>query len=315
MEPSQLGWETLHKTFLIQLQDIGVVEIYIALYETLVEWLIPPALETLKTCQKVIAVSPMHMYRMLSTFFMNFLSRHSNYNQTWFQQNFLFCFAWAYGSNLTIEGRKCMEAVLRKILYGGNESLPKPKNFSLNRGQMYPEKMNYMDYRFDEAETWWPWLKTEECQFPPECLVSELMVPTKENSCITYWANHCVTFGIPILLIGPTGTGKSATILNFLKDLPKDKFIMNTINFSARTSAQQVQDLVMGKLDRRRKGVFGPPVGKFVSIFLTSTTIYLHISILVYQLHRRCGDAKSGQLRIARTSRTYSTVARSWNLV
>lgn len=237
-----------------------------SLYESLVEWLIPPTLETLKSCQKVISISTMHMYRMLSTFFMSFLTKHVNYNQIWFQQTFLFCYAWAYGSNLTIEGRRCMEVVLRKILYGGNENLPKPKNFSLNRGQMYPEKMNYMDYRFDEAETWWPWLKSEDCQFPSDAVVSELMVPTKENGCIMYWANHCAMNDIPLLLVGPTGTGKSATILSFLKDLPKDKFIMNTVNFSARTSAQQVQDLVMSKLDRRRKGVFGPPVGKNVRI-------------------------------------------------
>lgn len=269
MEPSQLGWETLHKSFLVQLQDKGVTEIYMGLYESLVEWLIPITLETLKSCQRVIPISSMQMYRMMSTFFMSFLTKHTNYNQTWFQQIFLFCYAWAYGSNLTIEGRKCMEVVLRKILYGGNENLPKPKNFSLNRGQMYPEKMNYMDYRFDEAETWWSWLKSEDCQFPPDANVADLMVPTKENGCIIYWANHCVSNGIPLLLIGPTGTGKSATVLNFLKELPKEKFIMNTVNFSARTSAHQVQDLVMSKLDRRRKGVFGPPVGKNVSFFVS----------------------------------------------
>lgn len=262
MEPSQLGWSALHKTFMLQLQAKGLTEIYIFLYDSLVEWLVPVTIETLKTCQYVIPLSPMHMYRMLSTFFMNMVERQHNYNQTWFQQTFLFCYAWAFGSHLTIEGRKHMEAILRKILYGGNENLPKPKGFSLNRGQMYPEKMNYMDYRFDEIETWWPWLKSEDYSFPPDASVSELMVPTKENSCITYWANHCVTHNIPILLVGPTGTGKSVTIMNFLKELPKDKYIMNAMNFSARTSAQQVQDLVMSKLDRRRKGVFGPPALK-----------------------------------------------------
>lgn len=160
-----------------------------------------------------------------------------------------------------------MEQVLRKILYGNNENLPKPKNFSLNRGQIYPEKMNHMDYRFDEQETWWPWLKSEECTLPQDTNVAELMVPTKENGYIYYWANHCIENKIPLLLVGPTGTGKSATLLNFLREIPREKYITNTINFSAQTAANQVQDLVMGKLDRRRKGVFGPPVGKHVKCF------------------------------------------------
>jgi dynein heavy chain, axonemal len=94
------------------------------------------------------------------------------------------------------------------------------------------------------------------------------MVPTKENSCIMYWANHCVTNAIPLLLVGPTGTGKSVAILNFLKELSKEKYMMNTINFSARTSTQQVQEQIMTKLDRRRKGVFGPPVGKYCINFI-----------------------------------------------
>uniref|UniRef100_A0A803VTG4 Dynein axonemal heavy chain 1 n=1 Tax=Ficedula albicollis TaxID=59894 RepID=A0A803VTG4_FICAL len=71
-----------------------------------------------------------------------------------------------------------------------------------------------------------------------------------------------------VLCIGPTGTGKTLTIADkLLKNLP-NKFITHFLMFSARTSANQTQDLIDSKLDKRRKGVFGPPVGRYFVFFI-----------------------------------------------
>ena len=54
-----------------------------------------------------------------------------------------------------------------------------------------------------------------------------------------------------MLCVGPTGTGKTLAIADKLtKSMPGD-FIPEFITFSAKTSANQTQDLIDGKLDKR----------------------------------------------------------------
>ena len=45
-----------------------------------------------------------------------------------------------------------------------------------------------------------------------------------------------------------------------------EKFINNIVNFSARTNVNYTQDVIMSKLDRRRKGVYGPAIAKVVAV-------------------------------------------------
>jgi dynein heavy chain len=70
------------------------------------------------------------------------------------------------------------------------------------------------------------------------------------------------------MIPGPTGTGKSVNTAEMLTYELPEEFQTLTMNFSAQTSANQTQDYLDEKLEKRRKGVYGPPVGKKMVVFI-----------------------------------------------
>ena len=71
------------------------------------------------------------------------------------------------------------------------------------------------------------------------------------------------------MVCGPTGTGKSISIANELKNsFDNNDYAYISMSFSAQTSANQTQRIIDGKMEKRRKGVYGPPTGKRYVIFV-----------------------------------------------
>lgn len=77
-----------------------------------------------------------------------------------------------------------------------------------------------------------------------------MIINTVETEKQKYFLEHFLMQDKPLLFVGPTGTGKSAITNSYLLQLPKDKYIISNINFSAQTSANQTQDIIFSKLDR-----------------------------------------------------------------
>ncbi|KAJ3222973.1 Dynein heavy chain 7, axonemal [Clydaea vesicula] len=272
LEPERMGWIPLVKSWLegIYYLDQILLDRIMMLFKDLV----PPTLIcSKKECRELSPTSEIglvnSLVRILDCSF-DYLREKSSEDNTAdphtlvkIECQFIFALTWSIGGSLD----SASQATFDRCLKNAVEALSEPLKLSL------PTQLTIYDclnVHKDDNHEWVPWMQTiEPMTMANESEFNEIIVPTKDTTRYNYLMDLLLLHDIPLLLVGPTGTGKSKYIAGkLLNGLPKEKFIPLFINFSARTSANQTQDLIMAKMDKRRKGVFGPPVGKKFILFI-----------------------------------------------
>ena len=126
------------------------------------------------------------------------------------------------------------------------------------------------DFFFDKTKSKWvPWVdELPTTEIDPEADYTKIIVNTADTMRYSFLVKTLASNNRRLLLVGPTGTGKTVYIKQYLLSLDSDKFSYLMFNFSAQTSANMTQDILDIKLDKRKKGVYGPPVGKKMMIFM-----------------------------------------------
>uniref|UniRef100_A0A8C9V6G4 Dynein axonemal heavy chain 7 n=1 Tax=Scleropages formosus TaxID=113540 RepID=A0A8C9V6G4_SCLFO len=284
MEPHQLGWTPLKDSYMDTLPN-SISEEHKDLVEDLFGWLVQPCLDFLyQECRFLVQTSPIHLTYSLMRLYTCLLdeiaesgtpgkdSLSCQQMMQWLQGLFVFAVVWGLGGTINGESRKKFDAFFRNLVAGTNDEHPRPKSVTLPKN-VFPEKGSVYDYYFHKQasgqwNTWTESISVEEAVIAPGANVSELIIPTMETARQMFFLRTYLAHEVPMLFVGPTGTGKSIITNSFLLKLPKEQYTPNCINFSARTSANQTQDIIMAKLDRRRKGVFGPPMGKKCVVYV-----------------------------------------------
>uniref|UniRef100_UPI0037E7F8F2 dynein axonemal heavy chain 10 n=1 Tax=Semicossyphus pulcher TaxID=241346 RepID=UPI0037E7F8F2 len=126
------------------------------------------------------------------------------------------------------------------------------------------------DFHFDGAqEKWVPWssLVTKYIH-NPDMKFADILVPTIDTTRASWILEQMVKIKRPVLLVGESGTSKTATILNFLKHLNADTKITLIINFSSRTTSMDLQRNLEANVEKRTKEIYGPPIGKRLLVFM-----------------------------------------------
>ncbi|EDO45806.1 predicted protein [Nematostella vectensis] len=291
MEPHMLGWKplltswlhTLPKTLNEENKEL-IKDLFDRMEEALLQFIRKGGFKELSPTNDTNLVNS-HM-NMMDTLMDEFHDeqRFKELNErevaAWLECIYLFSCVWSLGATLDGEGRKSFDKLLREIVEGPLSLESKSKYHILEIVDPpprpflcpFPSKATVYDYRFikEGMGKWELW--TEEIKdappIPKDMAFNEIIIPTVDTVRYTYLMEQLVTHGKPSLFVGPTGTGKSVYITNFLLKKLEETYKPLLINFSAQTTAKQTQDIIMSKLDKRRKGVYGPPLGKKTVVFV-----------------------------------------------
>jgi dynein heavy chain len=285
MEPHKLGWRPLVASWMETLPPaIKDDEKNRASLEQLFEWIVDPVLffvrrslhEMLPTGASFMVNSLCSMFSAVTDEFVGEegMKKIADMKQAevtnWIDSLFLFSLVWSAGSTLDTASREQFDEFVRSLLKGEDKENPPPRK--IDAKVVPPTSGLLYDYVFQKQGKgkWVSWKETldKAWTIPPTAQYSQIIVPTMDTARYTYLLRHLLEHGMQPLLCGPTGTGKTVDLSQYLLSLPVDKNMIIQTQFSAQTSANMTQDLIDGKLDKRRKGVFGPPVGKQAIIFV-----------------------------------------------
>jgi dynein heavy chain len=118
--------------------------------------------------------------------------------------------------------------------------------------------------------SWMDWSRTVATfEIPKEMPYTSLSIPTQDSIRVKGLFNRLLACNYPVLVTGPTGTGKSVMINQELKErYQNDEYAYIALAFSAQTTAQQTQNIIDGKCFKLRRGYFVPQDNKKGIIFV-----------------------------------------------
>ncbi|XP_078090943.1 dynein axonemal heavy chain 3-like [Mustelus asterias] len=302
MEPMNLGWEPLVRSWLVTKLPEQLSTEQRQTVQLLCDWLLPPCLEFVQKCALVVQSSSMHLTLSMLKIYQSLLAGISftedpvDQSEETFQalkamdeKSFsstvqkekeeitsylvaygFFSIVWSIGAILDLPSKQRFSDFFSNLFE--RESLyPQPKDLKFPRALQIPKKGTVFDFvylkkTFTSWCTWRDLITAGDIQ--QSINLSDIIVSTTGTAVQMYFLQNLLLQGKPLLFVGPTGTGKTAITNSFLRQLPAEKYAICQINFTAQSSANQTQDIILTRLEKRRKPASGSQLEKRVCVFV-----------------------------------------------
>lgn len=294
LEQKRLGWRPLVRSWVnklpMLLSECGageeILTLFNAYFEPLVFQLrdacaIPTPITDSELCASVLRL-------MYSTLFDPFTAKDKEAPKDPLrvvEGAFLFALIWAVGGVTDARGHQNLDNFFKRLITGTMEGQAAWDQFVLKnpsyknamdeprelRTPMPFDQGSIFDYVFFcDKGNWTPWQDITPRFMPgSETQYQDILVPTVDTTRNEWIMQRLIEHGQSVLVTGATGTGKTVSLKKvLLLEVNQAVYKPMFINFSAQTSANQTQDIIDGKLDKRRKGIFGPPIGQRLVIMV-----------------------------------------------
>ncbi|KYN43305.1 Dynein heavy chain 10, axonemal, partial [Trachymyrmex septentrionalis] len=175
---------------------------------------------------------------------------------------------WSFGASIVDEARSKFDEYIKKIC---GFMLVQDTPVELATAKFIPVSFpTIYDYVLDiKKKVWmaWQWLVPTYVHDRQKNF-SDILVQTTDTLRTTWFVNLMNNVLRPVLLVGETGTSKTAIIHEFLRNLNPEKYEQLLINFSSRTTSVDVQTNIESVVEKRSREVFGAPPGKKLIVFI-----------------------------------------------
>ncbi|XP_053614808.1 dynein axonemal heavy chain 12 [Plodia interpunctella] len=274
MESSSLGFMPFYKSWVNTLNPYWLDENEEYIFE-ICDWLFTPLIYYVrKYCTQLVTGGEVNLVistlRLIEMLMDNAIEgeEDTKYTRTWFLASCMCAFVWGVGGILNTESREKFDELVKEYFRGEKGIPPDMDRLDVS----IPAEGMLIDhyYMYKGKGCWKPWIEyVKAVQTKEQINLLQTVIPTLETEKYIFLLRLHSKYLKPILLIGPTGTGKSFYVQNFLmNNLDMEKYTPGFITFTTTTSANQTQDLVISKLVKRRKNNYGPTKGKQAIIFI-----------------------------------------------
>ncbi|MCQ2815624.1 MAG: AAA family ATPase [archaeon] len=198
--------------------------------------------------------------KFISCFFQPSVIKPEAKPETFIKYYLAFSIIWSLGANISDEYRKAFSTIFKKELESslgvkfakdaGGKSFTSVYDYAVKPDSPTAE----FELFFDDS------MQRELNEIPEDTPYFEILVKTGDTEKYSRLMKILSDEGYCSLFMGETGVGKSVIVMNYLKNINKEKFICKSSNFSAKTISKNVFDVL--KTTIFKNGNFVPPAGK-----------------------------------------------------